>query len=102
MRVSRLPVAALLLAFATSCAPPRPEVAFEDGTMDANGLSFVVHTTPGARITLEQVSPALPAFRQELAACDPSGLAALLASDRAPVATYRIGVKPAPTAFRRA
>lgn len=34
-----------------SCGPPRPEVTFEDVRMDATGLSFVLHTTPGARVT---------------------------------------------------
>lgn len=43
--------------------------------------------------TVERVAPSLPDFRAAIAALDAAGIAELLASDRAPVASYRIGVK---------
>lgn len=43
--------------------------------------------------TIDGVAPPLPAFREELAALDGTGVAALLASDRVPVATITIRVK---------
>ncbi|MFO0680546.1 MAG: hypothetical protein U0234_00780 [Sandaracinus sp.] len=43
--------------------------------------------------TIERVAPSLPDFRAELATLDDTALAALLGSDRTPVARYRIGVK---------
>lgn len=43
--------------------------------------------------TAERVAPSIPDFRATIAALDAAEIAALLASDRAPVARYRIGVK---------